>query len=437
MMNRTSLYDPQILVIFRSFIGAIIVLGIILFVSGQTNLQLRRAADPTMQIMGLFAFVLLYLYLSVSRLSVWLGKYYLPFALVMVTLLLLLHQEMQQGQMLRLPPMDMPNAPHAPSLGSNILFILNDSWGILLFLPLVLAAWQYRLQGVVIFVIIAALFDVLLKLNFLGLRGEFFVIFLNTTITRSTAFLVVGFIITKLVTQQQKQQAELEAVNQNLSSYASLLEKFSAKVEQLAVSRERNRLARELHDTLAHTLSALSVQLEATDTLWKTQPAQAQTLLREALTITRSGLTETRRALQALRASPLEDLGLELAIRSLAESAAQREGFSVDLNVSPQINGLSPQIEQTIYRVAQEMIENICRHANARHVTFSLTRNQQEIKALISDDGMGFDPQAVDQERKLGLRGVRERIEMLGGTLDIVSTPGKGTTMQLVIREVT
>src|SRR4029078_5838718 len=102
---------------------------------------------------------------------------------------------------------------------------------------------------------------------------------------------------------------------------------YASTNEQLAVTRERNRVARDMHDTLAHTLSAVSVQLEAADSVWDSQPQQAHELLQKSLASARAGLGETRRAVRALRASPLDDLGLGLALRDLAESTADRAGW--------------------------------------------------------------------------------------------------------------
>src|SRR5439155_24600069 len=117
-------------------------------------------------------------------------------------------------------------------------------------------------------------------------------------------------------------------------------------LESLAVSRERNRMARELHDTLAHTLSGLSVQLETVEAYWDVEPRTAHAMLDRALEATRDGLQETRRALKALRASPLDDLGLSLAIQRMAESAVARADIHLDLAIPKQVPPLSPDVEQ-------------------------------------------------------------------------------------------
>jgi len=200
----------------------------------------------------------------------------------------------------------------------------------------------------------------------------------------------------------------------------------------LAISRERNRLAHELHDTLAHSLSGVAVQLEAIDTILDTNPDEAKALLQQSLATTRSGLNETRRALRALRAGPLEDLGLALAMRSLAESVASRNGLKLSLDVPEHLENLSPELEQDIYRVAQEALENVARHAQAKNVKVRLSQNKDQLELIISDNGRGFDPSKIDAITKFGIQGMRERTEMLGGNLEVDSRPEGGTMIRLV-----
>ena len=163
-------------------------------------------------------------------------------------------------------------------------------------------------------------------------------------------------------------------------------------------------------------------------------------MLQQALTITREGLDETRRAMRALRATPLEQEGLALAVRSLAESAAQRGGLSLNLDIDEHPGPLEPEVEQCYYRVAQESIENVITHAGARTLSVSLRREQGALVLQVADDGRGLADgavredvpvQAVGGQVQFGLRGMRERAELIGGTLDIEGRPGQGTTIRL------
>jgi two-component system sensor histidine kinase UhpB len=192
-------------------------------------------------------------------------------------------------------------------------------------------------------------------------------------------------------------------------------------------------MARELHDTLAHTLSGLSVQLETVKAYWDVDPTTAQRLLDKSLAATRDGLQETRRALKSLRASSLDDLGLLLAVRQLAESAAARANLHLDLVLPTTLPTLPAAVEQCLYRVAQEAIANVVHHANARTLTVHLTYSNTDCVLTVQDDGLGFDPHHTNQAGHFGLTGMRERAALAGGNLVIESRRDAGTKVQLRI----
>ncbi|MEL6152295.1 MAG: sensor histidine kinase, partial [Chloroflexota bacterium] len=240
-------------------------------------------------------------------------------------------------------------------------------------------------------------------------------------------FMMIGYLITRLVEAQRQHRRELMEARSKVANYAAM-------VENLAITRERNRMAREMHDTLAHTLSATSVQLEAVNSLWDADEQKAQSMLQRALGTTRNGLTETRRALQDMRASPLEELGLVLAIKELGETTQVRCGSAVTLNVPEKIEELSFEIEQTVYRVTQEALENAVRHANAKNVTVNVQQIDDRLRVEICDDGRGFDMATVDMNGHYGLKGMMERVDALGGDLQIDSKPDYGTQVRLMMR---
>jgi signal transduction histidine kinase len=162
-------------------------------------------------------------------------------------------------------------------------------------------------------------------------------------------------------------------------------------------------------------------------------------MLEQADETARTGLTEARRALQALRASPLDDLGLALALEEMAETAAQRAGARLDLHIQEKLGeGLSLAVEQGVYRIAQEMLENVVQHAGATSISVWLEDRGDRLELSVEDDGQGIDleaaepPEAADRER-LGIRGMRERATLIGGKLEIASRPGKGTRVSLSI----
>jgi signal transduction histidine kinase len=247
---------------------------------------------------------------------------------------------------------------------------------------------------------------------------------LTVTLIQAVIFLAVGFSISFLISRLRRQQESLESANKQLTHYASTL-------EHLTTIQERNRLAREMHDTLAHTLSGLSVQLETIKAYWEVDPAAARSLLDKSLNSAHSGLEETRRALKALRASPLDDLGLAGAVSALAKDMAARANLTLDLSVADKLPPLSPDIEQSLYRVAQEAITNVVNHARAKNILVKLELNEGKIKLTVQDDGIGFNPDKNGKSGHFGLTGIKERAKLVGGELNISSQPGNGTTIQL------
>jgi signal transduction histidine kinase len=340
----------------------------------------------------------------------WLGQTFLPLMIILMSVLPIVSKYLLTSEFLPGP------------------FISTGGVTVLL-MALVLTAWQYHWRHVALFCLGTASLNLGLLFLLVGPLTRSFFFELPATVIQTLSFLVLGYFINTLMTQLRAQQDSLEQANTQLVHYASTL-------EHLTISRERNRLARELHDTLAHTLSGLTVQLETVKAYWHVDATAAQTMLDKSLEATRSGLQETRRALKSLRASPLDDLGLGLALRRMAESAAQRANLALDLSVPEQIPSLSPDVEQCIYRVAQEAVANVTHHANAKKLKVQLTFNGQAISLLVRDDGIGFKKRPDGNSDHFGLPGMRERAQLVGGALTIDSQPGQGTTIRLTIKEV-
>jgi signal transduction histidine kinase len=243
-------------------------------------------------------------------------------------------------------------------------------------------------------------------------------------IARSVILAIVGWIENQLVTLQRNQHVQLVEANKQLRKYALANEK-------LAQTQERNRLARELHDTLAHTLSSVAVQLEATKALFDRNPAEAKKMLGQTIKNTKGGLTETRRTLVDLRSSELENYGLTQAIRNMGNSTAERGGFKIVFHLEKGMDVLSDEIGHCLYRITQEALENTLRHANAENVSINLLFDEDTINLQVIDDGKGFDTKQVKKEH-LGIRGMRERAEMLGGTFIVDGVPGSGTKVTAI-----
>ena len=289
----------------------------------------------------------------------------------------------------------------------------------------VLVAWQYHWRAAAMTAIVLCAADFALSLPF-NRQGPLYAVFLVVSTVRLAAVTIVAVTVGWLLQQQREQKRALAAANHKLAAYA-------ATTEQLAISRERNRMARELHDTLAHSLSAVTVQLEAIQALWTVNAESARTMLVSALQSARSGLTEARRALKALRASPLEEEGLSVAIGNLARSAAARANLDLELQTLTNGTGLRADQEHFLYRVAQEAISNVMRLAKPTRLRVTLERQREALSLTVVDDGVGFNRAGVDTTAHFGLKGMQERADAIGGQLSVESEPGRGTTMRVTL----
>jgi signal transduction histidine kinase len=313
---------------------------------------------------------------------------------------------------------------------------LQTPFSIFFFVILVLVAWQYPFRFVLAYVLGLTLYQVwrTSPVASMPLSAD-----IGWLLLQGAMMLLVGYIIVQLVSIQREQRAALEQAYEQQAEANLRLQRYAVALEELTISRERNRLARELHDTLAHSLSAVTVQLEAVHSLWDINPVAAKDMLDKADGTARRGLTEARRALQDLRASPLQDLGLSLALRELAKTAAERAGASLALDLPEQsLDNMSPAVEQGVYRIAQETLENIVRHSEAQSIVFRLRQTHEGLSLTISDDGRGIDSEVLQASRGggpdgLGLRGMKERATLIGGSLEITEQEEQGTLVHLKV----
>ncbi|MEO1439653.1 MAG: sensor histidine kinase, partial [Chloroflexota bacterium] len=388
---RNGYIEPGLLEAFRFYYIMRTVLGVVLF----TVLLLQGIAARVI-IIGVTTGLLTLLYLSHEGLQRRLGRYYLPagfiFAIVETHFIeLFLKSRIETGLPIISNFLVYISGSEATLGSPQFSILVHEAWMASppLFFLLIFVAWQYSFRQVVMYAIALAAINMLFPAKIGETPGTQFVYNLTINFMRTMSFMMIGYLITRLVEAQRQHRRELMEARSKVANYAAM-------VENLAITRERNRMAREMHDTLAHTLSATSVQLEAVNSLWDADEQKAQSMLQRALGTTRNGLTETRRALQDMRASPLEELGLVLAIKELGETTQVRCGSAVTLNVPEKIEELSFEIEQTVYRVTQETLENAVRHANAKNVTVNVQQIDDRLRVEICDDGRGFDMATVD-----------------------------------------
>lgn len=206
-----------------------------------------------------------------------------------------------------------------------------------------------------------------------------------------------------------------------------------ARSVQLGAAEERNRLAREIHDTLAQGLSAIALHLETADVLLETEAdlERVGEVTRQALSLTRANLEEARRSVLDLRAAPLEGRGLAEALAALAEKTTT-ENLTVRFEGVGGSRPLPLRVEVGLYRIAQEALTNVTRHADARRAILRLVTTPDRVRLTVEDDGRGFDPSQLPKGR-YGLIGLNERAKLLGGSLGLESSPGAGTRVEVAI----
>ena len=194
---------------------------------------------------------------------------------------------------------------------------------------------------------------------------------------------------------------------------------------EIGAVEERNRLARELHDTLAQGLTATVLQLESADALLESGSSsdKARKRLRRALSLTQTNLEEARRSVLDLRAAPLEGRSLSEALKALVDRWETETNIATVYKAVNPARPLPSGVEAALYRICGEALNNVARHAEAGRVSVRLVSTPVQVTLTVEDDGHGFEESGVSPERH-GLAGMRERVALLGGGLEVKSTPG-------------
>jgi two-component system NarL family sensor kinase len=221
----------------------------------------------------------------------------------------------------------------------------------------------------------------------------------------------------------------------DLLSIAIERTRLFAKSAQFGAAEERNRLAREIHDTLAQGLAAIALQLETADALLDsgTNMDRAQKAVNQALSLARANLEEARRSVLDLRAAPLEGRTLADALAVLVKEYNTKWNLRIKFQLVGENRALPIRIDAGLYRIAQEALTNVIRHANAKRIKVELTITETTVTLIVQDDGRGFDPDQVPRGH-YGIIGMNERARLLGGTLHLESTLGSGTRLAINLK---
>ena len=236
-------------------------------------------------------------------------------------------------------------------------------------------------------------------------------------------------IFSEITLREQRARSQVERLATALNAANAKLREYAAQVEELATTKERNRLAREIHDGLGHYLTAINMQIEAARAVIDTDRAHTLDALGKAQALTKEGLTEVRRSVAALRASPIENRPLREALgKMVAECRAS--GIVAELIVTGTPRPLTPQIELALYRVVEESLTNVRKHAHAARVDLGIDYRASDcVRLTVHDNGVGAD----DPSGGFGLLGIRERVQLLGGTVRIDTATGQGFAIQVEV----
>lgn len=239
------------------------------------------------------------------------------------------------------------------------------------------------------------------------------------------------FYLTLLIRQNHQEKQRIASLNAQLEEANTRLRAYAIEAESMAETRERNRLAREIHDTLGHALTGIAAGLDATALLVDLAPDKAKEQLVKIKETALRGLKDVRRSVKKLRPDDLEHLPLRQAIVNMVEEFASSTGMKIDFEVLEWPERLRPDQEEVLYRVIQEGMTNAHRHGHARHLDITIGARRGVIYLLLADDGQGAD---TDQLQKgFGLRHMQERLALLHGKLRYWSD--RGFTLEAIVPE--
>ncbi len=238
--------------------------------------------------------------------------------------------------------------------------------------------------------------------------------------------------IGQLSRQFNHMAVEIESQTMRLHELADRNARLAEHAQRAATLEERNRLARDLHDGVKQNLFGVNLALATAMHLLETDPQAARARLAEAREYSQQGQAELQTMLHELRPAGLGDDGLAAALERFASGFEQRHDLAITRTLEP-----APTLPlghaEALYRIAQEALTNVVRHAAARTVTLTLSATDGDCRLTIIDDGVGFDVNRIDTDRMFGLRGMRERLAGIGGDLAIESQPGRGTTISATV----
>jgi signal transduction histidine kinase len=244
-------------------------------------------------------------------------------------------------------------------------------------------------------------------------------------------WLFVASLLSLLFTQRFR----LMGLVRELREARAGLEAAAAQQEELAVLRERTRLAREMHDSIGHALVSVNVKLEAAERLYRVDPARGSAELEATRSLVRESMTALRRSIADLRAPLPDHRDLPVALRRLAQEVSARGALAVTVDTGPDEACPSPAVAEALYLLAREALVNVERHAGASRATVRVAHDGAAWSLEVADDGVGVRPADLRRPGHFGVVGMRERAAALGGALHVAAAPRGGTRVVATIPE--
>ena len=249
--------------------------------------------------------------------------------------------------------------------------------------------------------------------------------------------LVFSLSMATVVSEEEVSRAKAEMLLLDLEASHRQLQAYAIQVAELAATEERNRLARDIHDSLGHYLTVINIQLEKAVAFRQRDAVVAEQAVLHAKRTASEALRDVRQSVSALR-EPVERFSLSTALNNLV-NRMNNDHLHIDLTIEGTEDAYSPPVLMALYRVAQEGLTNVHKHAQAQHAEVRLQFESDAVHLHIEDDGQGFETTTVlptlaaDRNGRFGLQGVQERLELVGGTLSLRSQPDQGTHLAVHI----
>jgi signal transduction histidine kinase len=258
------------------------------------------------------------------------------------------------------------------------------------------------------------------------LEEQFWMHLIAETLMFGLGLFLVSMLVNTLRSERQAQDDLTVAHNQ--------LRQYAFQAEELAAVQERNRIARDIHDSLGHALTALNVQLQTAVLLWQEQPIRAEPFVQRARQLGITAMQEVRKSVQALRREDNSEPLLTETIAALVNDFRQGSGIDAQLHIHAHLPDIpvSPAIVKALYRIVQEALTNIYKYAQATAVAVEIETTADNLRLIVVDNGRGFD-QSSTSSTGFGLQGMQERIATLSGTFALDTEPGRGCRIHVEV----